>query len=469
MTIMVPIALFGWIPVILLLFANLPSRRAAIVAILYGWMFLPSAGYNIPGLPDYSKVTATSLGVLIATVLFDPDRLASLRPRLLDLPMLAWCLCPFASSITNGLGPYDGASTSFGHLVQWGLPYVLGRAYLRRLDDFRELAYLLFIGGLVYVPICLFEIRMSPQLNRWVYGFGGGSVEYAATLGKWGSRPAGFIGTRLTLAMFMTAATLAGMWLWSTGGLKRLWGWSAGWLLGLLFVTTLLCKNVGGITLLLVGLLALASLKYMRTRAVVLVLLLAAPTYMFVRSTGRWGGEIMVSAARSIHEMRASSIDFRLRNEDILVAKALQRPFFGWGGWGRARVYDEHGRDISITDGMWIIALGNTGLFGLIAFTSAFLLPALVIALRLPAAYWVRGRSPPVAALVVLIILYMIDCLFNAMLNPIYVFAAGGLAVVATMRWRMARQKVRVRPQRRAAPPRYSMEPERGPAAPPLA
>ncbi len=41
--------------------------------------------------------------------------------------MAVWCACPIASSLTNGLGLYDGLSASFGRFVMWGLPYLLGR------------------------------------------------------------------------------------------------------------------------------------------------------------------------------------------------------------------------------------------------------------------------------------------------------------------------------------------------------
>ena len=45
----------------------------------------------------------------------------------------------------------------------------------------------------------------------------------------------------------------------------------------------------------------------------------------------------------------------------MLAAKAMRRPVFGWGGWGRSRVHDEWGTDLSITDGLWIIQFGQLG------------------------------------------------------------------------------------------------------------
>src|SRR5262245_50059510 len=108
MTVLVPIALFGWIPPIVVTFSSSPPRRAVTAAFITGWLFLPFAGYVIPGLPDYTKLSASSLGVLLATTLFCSDRLIALRPRWFDLPMATWCLCPIASSLSNGLGLYDG-------------------------------------------------------------------------------------------------------------------------------------------------------------------------------------------------------------------------------------------------------------------------------------------------------------------------------------------------------------------------
>ena len=79
MLFLVPITLLGWIPVIVLIFAALPPRRAVIVAFILGWLFLPMSGYSLPGLPDYTKRSATGLGVLLGTLLFRSDGLLHLR------------------------------------------------------------------------------------------------------------------------------------------------------------------------------------------------------------------------------------------------------------------------------------------------------------------------------------------------------------------------------------------------------
>src|SRR5688572_19293095 len=137
---LVPFTLFGWIPFVILLFVVLPPRRAVIASFLLAWLFLPMAGYGVPGLPDYTKMSATTFGVLIGAALFDTDRLLSWRPKWVDLPMMLYCTSPVMSSYLNGLGLYDGVSQVVNQWIIWGLPYLIGRIYFTDLEGLRELA-----------------------------------------------------------------------------------------------------------------------------------------------------------------------------------------------------------------------------------------------------------------------------------------------------------------------------------------
>ena len=376
MNILCYIALFGWIPVILLLFAALPSRRAVVVASISAWLFLPVAQFPLPGLPDYTKVSATTVGLLLGTVLFDGGRFSGLRLRWFDLPLLVWCVIPFASSVTNSLGAYDGLSGVVNRTLTWGLPYLIGRAYFSDLDGLRELATGILVGGLIYMPLVPVGDSDEPQLHRIIYGYAPSGFSMAIRYG--GFRPIVFMTTGLEVGMWMTAASLVGYWLWATGALRRLWGLPLGLLLLGLLVTTVLCKSTGALILLALGIsllwVAVRSGSSLPIWAFVLVPML----YMQGATMGWWSGEDAVRLARVLDEDRGGSLEFRLRNEDILTAKALQRPVFGWGGWGRSRVYDEEGNDISVTDGLWIIALGNSGMVGLGSLTATILLPVAV-------------------------------------------------------------------------------------------
>jgi hypothetical protein len=420
------LVIYGWIPAVLCIFSTLRPRRAVVVALIAAWLFLPVVEFQLPGLPNYTKMSATTVGLLLGSALFDPGRLAALRPRWFDVPILTWCLVPMASSLTNGLGPYDGLSMSLQQTINWGLPYLLGRAYFQALDDLRELALGIVIGGLLYVPLCLFEIRMSPQLNRMIYGFITPWIT-AKRYGGW--RPGVFLSNGLEVGMWMAASSLAGYWLWACGTLRSLSSWPVGPMIALLLVTAVLCKSTGALLLMIVGIAILWVAARTGWSLPVWVLVLAPPLYMATRASGVWDGRVLLDWTRQLtgDEDRVGSLWTRLYNENMLTLKALQRPVFGWGGWGRARVHNEAGDDVSITDGLWIIALGNHGVVGLAGVTATLLLPAALLLVRHPVRSWREPGVAPAAALAVLVALYMFDNLSNDMRNPIYLTVAGAV------------------------------------------
>ena len=428
MSITVYIALFGWIPAVLLMFMCLPPRRAVIVALIVGFLFLPVASIKFgEGIPLFNKVTATCLGVLLGSLFFDHTRLLTFRPRWIDLPMIVWCICPFLSSIHNDLGIYDGCSAVLYQTIDWGIPYFIGRVYFSDFDGVQELAVGIFMGGLAYVPFCLYEIRMSPQLHTMIYGFY--QHDFAQTIRFGGWRPTVFMEHGLAVGLWMAMASLLGVWLVFSGVVKNILGLNAVACVVLLLITTVLCKSTGATILLATGLAVLFAGRYLRTRLVFVALLLIAPAYMAFRSSSVWDGSTIVALSKEwVGPDRAESLAFRIRNEDMLAAKAFQQPIVGWGRWGRARVYDETGRDISVTDGFWVITLGACGILGLTTVTLVLLLPASVLARRIPPVEWAKPQYAAPVAMGVMLGLYMIDNLSNAMINPIFILSAGGVS-----------------------------------------
>jgi len=419
------IAVWGWVPAAVLFFAVLPARRAVLAAIIVGWLFLPMVEIQLAGLPNYGKSAATALGALLGVLLFDAGRVMRFRPRLIDAAALGWTLVPIASSLTNGLGLYDGVGSTIPVAQRWLIPYFLGRLYFSDLEGLRELAVAVFIGGLVYVPLCLYEIRMSPQLHTMFYGFH--QHIFAQTYRFGGYRPTVFMQHGLGVGMWMTAASLVGVWLWRSGALRQVYGVPASWLLPVLLATTVLCKSVGALVLLVAGLGALEATKQLRTKAAIVALAVAPLAYIGLRTTDVWTGASMVEAARAVAgDERAASLNFRLKNEDVLIERALQQPVFGWGRWGRNR--PEGAGDTVVTDGMWIIALGQNGVVGLTLMLAVVLWPAMRFVVRVPAGLWYHPGVGGAAALAVLLVLFTTDCLFNAIPNPVFVLAAGGVS-----------------------------------------
>lgn len=439
MIFLVPIALIGWIPLVICLFMMLPPRRAVIVSFLLAWLFLPMAGFSIAGLPDYTKMSATCVGVLLGAALFDADRLLAFRPRWVDLPIVIFCVVPFFSSITTGLGAYDGASTVLRQSVAWGLPYLIGRVYFSDLDGIRELAIGMFIGGLVYVPLCWIEIRMSPQLHMWVYGYHQHS--FLQTMRFGGYRPMVFMQHGLMVSMWMALTALIGCALWWSRSLTSLWGIPMFVLLLLLAGTALLCKSSYAILLLFAGAAALMLTNLLRTRLFVIALLLFPPTFIALRASLVFDGMALVEMVNNtLGEERAHSIYTRVSNENELSQRALDRPVFGWGTWGDARVKDEEGKNSGIIDSLWIIVIGQQGLVGLVALITMLLLPMCLVLYDYPPASWAHPRVAPIAALGLLLVLYMFDHLMNAMVNPIFMLACG--AVSSAHLWAAAQRKM---------------------------
>lgn len=421
------IVMFAWIPVVLFLFTRFEPQRAAIIAFLAAWLFLPMAKYPLPGIPDYTKMSAACFGIFIAALIFDGQRLAALKMRAADTPMLVWCLCPLFSSLANGLGMYDGIASVLQQTVKWGFPYLIGRMYFGTLDGLRQYAIAIFAGGIIYIPLCLYESRMSPQLHNMFYGFTQSAFDQSFRYGGW--RPMVFMEHGLMVGMWMVSASLVGLWLYRTGALKELRGYSLRWLVPVLTATAVMCRSTGAIALYVMAAAVLIVTQKLKTGIYILCLLCIPVGYLATRSTEVWSGRNLVDfIAHNLSEDRSRSLEFRFNNENMLSEKALQQPVLGWGGWGRARVYDAEGNDISVTDGLWIIVFGQYGLLGLAAFAASILLPALKLLRLYPARQWSTPAVGPAAVLAVLLIIYMIDNLLNAMINPIFMVAAGGLA-----------------------------------------
>jgi len=204
MTPQAQLAMLAWIPILLYLFVRFPVQKAVVIGFIGAWLFLPQkAGFSFPGFPDYSRISAASYGILLATCIFDVGRFQRFKLGWFDLPMLIWCLCPIASSVSNDLGLYDGLSSALSQTVQWGFPYFLGRIYFNNLKGLRLLAVGIFLGGIVYVPLCLYEIRMSPQLHSMVYGYFPHSFAQTARYG--GFRPQVFMQHGLAVGLWMMA------------------------------------------------------------------------------------------------------------------------------------------------------------------------------------------------------------------------------------------------------------------------
>ena len=158
-----------------------------------------------------------------------------------------------------------------------------------------------------------------------------------------------------------------------------------------------------------------------------MLIVLLALSYPLIRGIGWFPINQLSGLAATVSEERAESFDFRMRNEEMLLNKTNQRPLFGWGTWGRNRIYDSiTGRDISVTDGRWIIVMSQFGWAGLLAEFGLLALPVFRSATMLR--YTKSPREAIVLAAVSLILsISLLDLLPNNTMSPFTWLIAGAL------------------------------------------
>jgi hypothetical protein len=340
--------------------------------------------YDPPLLPPIDKQIIVGVSVLCAALWRGRSLLFARTPgpglKTYAVLLLAAAL---ATSYTNGewltfgrtLCPpfsfYDGVCLFIEDLIRVATPFFLARSFFRNERDLRDLLRVLVGCALFYSVLALIEVQLSPQFHRWVYGFH--QHDFQQTLRFGGYRPMVFMQHGLDLSMLMATALLgAGALAKADQRIGRLPGTlMTAWLA----LVVLACKSLGAILHAAIG--APVVLLWKGRPAVVLAIIVggAALFYPLIRLNGLFPTEQIVAWASPYDQERADSLEFRLVNEDSLRERARERVFFGWGTYGRSRIYDEVGETISVTDGYWIILLGDRGLFGFFLLFGPLVIP----------------------------------------------------------------------------------------------
>jgi len=420
-------ALIFWPVVALYLYQTRPVNQATLWTILGGFLLLPvGSAIKFEMVPQFDKVSIPNLAALIGCML-----VLRRTPRLwygFGLPevlLLMWLFGPFVTSELNtdpltygsiflpAESQYDALSAVVAQFI-FMIPFFLGRQLLRNSTGAEDILRALAIAGLIYSVPMLLEIRMSPQLHTWIYGYFPHSFEQQMRDG--GFRPVVFLGHGLIVAFFVMTTAVAAAAFWRTR--TKILQLPAAGITAYLGTLLILCKSLGSLTY---GALLVPITLFVKPQLQVrLAFVLAAIvfSYPLLRAANIVPTELMIDAARSVSEDRAYSLKVRLDQEQLLLEHASSRLLFGWGRFGRHRVYDvESSKDISITDGHWTITMGVYGLFG---FVAEFGLLALTI---LRAASALRFANPPrdqvyLATLALLVTINMVELLPNATLSP---------------------------------------------------
>jgi len=432
-------ALALWPLVTLVLFVTLPVGRAVIWTILAAYLLLPPmVSFDLPGIPALDKSTLPNLVALMLAPLF--ARRGEWRwPRsaTVKLLMLVWVLVPFGAMWNNGQPIIIGTSVRPG-LGWWetlsamlsnGLdlvPFLLGAALLADAKGHRDIVRALIVAALAYSLPILAEVRLSPFLQAKLYGVVRAGYFVQQMRGD-GFRAMVFLGHGLLVSTFLAMAILGALGLSKERGTKLL-GVALLPIAGFLAAVLLLNKTAGATVLVLAVAPLLMFLHQRRFLAVVFLIGAVLASYPMVRGTNLLPLQTVIQTAERFSPARAHSFGFRVKNEDMLLKRAGEKPLFGWGRFGRNRIIVENSwsngtTDVAPTDGTWIIVVGVFGWAGYIACFGLLCYPFL-------RAFRLRRMALPAAtlALVAMHLVNIIDLIPNSSLRPVTWLIAGALA-----------------------------------------
>jgi hypothetical protein len=445
------LVLLSWPVVAIVLFRTLSLQQALIWTLIGGHLLLPSAtSFSLPLLPDVDRGLIAALSTLILCLIFAPKNalvpdwsgrggrtlISAFFVLLFITPFLTMLLNPdpliYGPTFLPGLRLYDALSmvAAIGVAV---VPFWIGLRYLNTLSGQRLLLQAFVFGAIAYSFPALFEVRMSPQLHTWIYGFF--PHDFVQHIRSGGFRPVVFLNHGLMVGVFLCMATISSLVLWRDA--LRQGQTASGWLFAAIWLTFVLyfSKNLGALSLtILMGTLVFLTGRRVQA-AFALVVAFVIVLYPMLRGAGAIPVDDVYDFALTIDEERAASLKFRLDNEDELLAHANERPLFGWGNWGRHQLYDETtGRMYSTTDGIWIILIGVYGWVGYIAHFGLLTLPIVFYFFR-------RKRLEPslvTSGLIILLSTNLIDLIPNAGLVNYVWLMAGSLTGYALWRPREA-------------------------------
>ncbi len=429
------------------LFRVLSLERALVWTIIGGHLLLPSeTAIKFPMIPAIDRALVPAVSALLLCLLMAPRRTAPMDAasrtgrQVLVILLLLVVVTPVLTVLQNTQPIIDGRVFLPGLRLYdaWGLisvilvaliPFWLGLRYLNSQAGHRALLEAFAFGGLAYTIPALIEVRLSPQLHTWVYGFF--PSDFVQHIRAGGFRPVVFLNHGLMVGIFFCIAIIASAVLYKEARRegRTAYGWFAAmlWLIGVLYLS----KSLGAFVIAIPSALIVLFLGRRLQVALALGIAVIVMLYPMLRGAGLIPVNTAHELALMVSEERAASLKFRLDNEDALLDRANLKPIAGWGSWGRNAIFDPvTGRMTSITDGIWLIFIGVYGWLGYIGRFGLLTVPILLYALRRK----ITGPSWITPGLTVVLAAMLIDLLPNAGLVNYVWLTAGAVAGIAVFR-----------------------------------
>lgn len=423
---------FSWPIVVLLMLLKYPTKKAIFISITLATLLLPSAfDVDPPLLPPLDKDTITGLSLAVLLFLLR-KKFRIFQPGLSTKLFIGYFIVMIITVELNampvmlgkrflpGLTHYDAFSLIV-RLLLYTMPFYLGRYFSTSLKDTEVFFKILVSMAFIYSFPMLFELKMSPQLHNWVYGYQ--PSQFAQEVRENGYRPMVFIGHGLGLAFWFSTGVIAAAVLLKNK--IRSTALSPLMTVCYLFTILIFCKTWSATAYTVLAMLFIFKMRPSKQVKLSLIIASLVILYPIAKVNGIFPEKEIISAISQYNPERAQSLEFRFQNENEMLEHALKRPFFGWGGWGRNRIYSkEDGRDLSVIDGRWIAELGINGWVGFM-FCYAILLTPLYFAHK--AVHYIKEPKDQVffASLAIILTICIVDSIPNTGMGSMHLFFAG--------------------------------------------
>lgn len=422
--------LLAYIPFAVLLMLDRNSARGFSLAFVIAMMILPAsanpvtdAGLGVialPAVPDLDKWNVPSIGVLLGTILFQPQRFDRFRVSSLDLLLLAVLQFAFITSYVNGFGAYDGVSQALKLFLNFCMPVFLARIHIGTPSGLRTFQMCLVIAAALYVPFAVWEFRFSPQIHTTLYGYFQHVFQQHMRAGFY--RPIVCFPHGLVLGRFFAFTAFLALFPLRVD-LAKTFGAFGAYLFLVPLLGLLVSMSLG--PYMVFGALCAGWFVVQRYRWAYYVLPVLGFLWLLAFFVDIEIGFSNVHKFFGFSQDRAESLEYRLVALREYKGPILSRPFFGWGGWNSAHT----GR---ATDSLALIQLLTNGFFGGGAFF-AWWFAALAMAHRVKDLSWGTVLGMRVRAVTLMGSLGLVVSVIDSALDNFLLIQLG--AIVSIYSW----------------------------------
>ncbi|QTD56241.1 hypothetical protein [Parasphingorhabdus cellanae] len=434
-------------------FYGLRPQKAVAIVYVSGLLFLPVSYYpslpieiaNAEMLSSYQIMTSAlpadslinkaliaAITALVGAMIFDYRKLATFRPTVIDLPMVAWCLWPLIQSFFRHVSP-AGWISSLYILAIWGLPWLLGRIYFHDRAGRLQLADIVIGATLFLLPIAIFEGISGQRVYEWFFG-----VHPFANVGAeryFGYRPLAMFEDGNQYGLWVCCTALLAVWRFKTlpsDHNRKLHCIAA----VILCMMAIAAQSIGALLLMFIGMTVVLFdrlLRYSIRAAVPAMILISLALAVYgsgvipLRSIAKETvvGQVALDVLRTTGR---SSFSWRISQDQQTIPQIQENLITGSGQWDWWR---ELGRR---PWGLWLLLVGQFGLIGLMLALGS---PIAAMLSRLRNSQSIQAktieldetRDDPSSALVLamVVVIMLIDALLNAFIFFPAVMFAGSL------------------------------------------